>query len=400
VAFFPDNVVDRRDHLPLVLTDFRLAGHSVEVGRNSPLQKSISYASDVTLTHNQNIFSLSFAALTYFNPDANRYRYKLEELEDTWTEVGSNRRNVTYTTLPAGKYTFRVQSATRQGTWGEPGLALTINILPPWWATTWFRLLSGAFILAMVGLLYNLRLRQLDRQFNAQLEARVAERTRIARDLHDTLLQSFHGLMFRFQAARNMLPRSTESAMRTLDEAISSTRDAITESRDAIHDLRSKPVADGDLVQLLEADGEELATVLGADPTPAFHVIVEGEPQKISPALHDEVYRIAREVMRNAFRHSGANKVEVEIRYDKKQLRLRVRDDGRGLDPKVLEVSRRPGHWGLAGIRERAQQIGAQLRIWSEDGAGTEIELTVPDITYKDASNNSRFKLFRKDRVS
>jgi signal transduction histidine kinase len=154
------------------------------------------------------------------------------------------------------------------------------------------------------------------------------------------------------------------------------------------------------LVQLLEADGKELATVLGADPTPAFHVIVEGEPQKISPALHDEVYRIAREVMRNAFRHAGANKVEVEIRYDKKQLRVRVRDDGRGLDPKVLEASRRPGHWGLAGIRERARQIGAQLRIWSEDGAGTEIELTVLDITYKDARRNSRFKLFRKDRAS
>jgi signal transduction histidine kinase len=153
------------------------------------------------------------------------------------------------------------------------------------------------------------------------------------------------------------------------------------------------------LVQLLEADGAELATVLGADSTPAFRVIVEGEPQKISPALHDEVYRIAREVMRNAFRHAGAKKVEVEIRYDKNQLRLRVRDDGRGLDPKALEVSRRPGHWGLAGIHERARQIGAQLRIWSEDGAGTEIELTVPDITDKDARSNSRFKLFRKDRV-
>jgi signal transduction histidine kinase/ligand-binding sensor domain-containing protein len=401
VAFFPDKVVDRRDPLPLVLTDFRLAGHPVEVGRNSPLQKSISYANDVTLSHDQNVFSLSFAALTYVNPDANRYRYKLEELEDKWTEVSSDRRSATYTTLPAGKYTFRVQSATRQGTWGEPGVALTINILPPWWATTWFRLFSGAFILAIVGLLYNLRLRQLDRQFNAQLEARVAERTRIARDLHDTLLQSFHGLMFRFQAARNMLPRSPESAMRTLDEAISSTRNAITESRDAIHDLRSKPVTDGDLVQLLEADGEELAAVLGADQNlPDFRVIVEGERQKISPALHDEVYRIAREVMRNAFRHAGAKKVEVEIRYDKSQLRLRVRDDGRGLDPKVLEASQRPGHWGLAGIRERAQQIGAQLRIWSEDGAGTEVELTVPDITYKDVRNNPRFKLFRKETAS
>jgi signal transduction histidine kinase/ligand-binding sensor domain-containing protein len=400
VAFFPDKVIDKRDPLPLVLTDFRLAGHSVEVGSNSPLQKSISYTKDVTLNHDQNIFSLSFAALTYVNPDANRYRYQLEELEDKWTEVGSDRRDATYTTLPAGKYTFRVQSATRQGPWGEPGVALTINILPPWWATTWFRLFIGAFILAIVGLLYKQRLRQMDRQFKTQLEARVAERTRIARDLHDTLLQSFHGLMFRFQAARNMLPRSPDSAIRTLDEAIASTRNAITESRDAIHDLRSKQIVDGDLVQLLESEGKELAAVLGTDQkSPVFRVIVEGEPQEISPTLHDEVYRIAREVMRNAFRHAGAHKVEVEIRYDKNQLRLRVRDDGRGLDPKVLEATRRVGHWGLPGIRERAERIGAQLMIWSEDGAGTEIELTVPDIANEGLQKNPRFKPSPKDRV-
>jgi signal transduction histidine kinase len=401
VGFFPDKVVDRRDPLPLVLTDFRLAGHSVEVGRNSPLQRSINYANDVTLGHHQNVFSLSFAALTFLNPDANRYRYKLEDLEDKWTEVGSDRRVATYTTLPAGKYTFRVQSATRQGVWGEPGLALTINILPPWWATIWFRLVVFLGVLAIAGSLYKLRLQQLDRQFSAQLEGRVAERTRIARDLHDTLLQSFHGLMFRFQAARNMLPRSPENAMRTLDEAISSTRAAITESRDAIHDLRSKPLTDGDLAHLLESEAEELATVLGPNQnSPTFRVIVEGERQRLSPALHDEVCKIAREVTRNAFRHARANRVEVEIRYDKNQLRLRVRDDGTGLDPNVLGMSRRPGHWGLAGIRERAQKIGAELRIWSEAGAGTEIELTVPDIAYKDTDSGLLFKLFRKGRVS
>ena len=114
-----DKVVDRPNPPRLVLTDFRLTGHSVEVGRTSPLQKSISYADHVTLSHDQNVFSLSFAALTYFNPDANRYRYKLEGLDDKWTEVGSNRRNATYTTLPAGKYTFHVQSATRQGAWAN-----------------------------------------------------------------------------------------------------------------------------------------------------------------------------------------------------------------------------------------------------------------------------------------
>lgn len=390
VAFFPSAVKDTTNPPPLVLSDFRLAGQPVEVGGNSPLQKSISYANEVTLTHDQNIFSLSFAALTFFNPDANRYRYKLEGLEDKWTEVGSNRRSATYTTLPAGEYTLHVQSATRQGAWGERGLALTINILPAWWATRWFRLIAGAFVLAIVGSIYKLRLRQLDRQFNAQLDARVAERTRIARDLHDGLLQSFHGLMFRFQAARNMLPRSPENAMRTLDEAISRTRDAITESRDAIHNLRSQAPTDADLAQLLEKAGKELASIHGANHnSPAFRVIVEGKPQRLSPELQNEVYRIAHEVMRNAFRHADANRIEAEIRYEKSELRLRVRDDGRGLDSKVFETRRRPGHWGLSGIHERADQIGAQLRIFSEDGAGTEIELTVPAFAYKDGSRNS-----------
>jgi signal transduction histidine kinase/ligand-binding sensor domain-containing protein len=403
VAFFPDQVLDRRDPLPLVFIDFQLGGHSVEVGPNSPLRRSINYTKEVTLSHDQSIFSIGFAALTFSNPNANRYRYKLEGLEQGWTEVGSDRRVATYTTLPAGEYTFHVQSATRQGEWGEPGIALTINILPPWWATTWFRVVAAVFILATVATIFNLRLQQLDQQFKAQLEVRVSERTRIARDLHDTLLQSFHGLMFRFQAARNMLPRSPENAkaMQTLDEAISSTRAAITESRDAIHDLRSKPIADLDLAQLLEAEAEALAASLGPDQkSPYFNVIVEGERQRISPALHDEVSRIAREVLRNAYRHAGANKIEAEIRYDKTQLRLRVRDDGRGIDPTVLEGRQRPGHWGLSGIHERAQQIGAQLRIWSESGAGTEIELTLPDSAFEDTRHHSRFKEFRKEDVN
>jgi signal transduction histidine kinase len=164
--------------------------------------------------------------------------------------------------------------------------------------------------------------------------------------------------------------------------------------------MRSDPFTDGDLAELLEAESKELAAVPGANlNSPAFRVIVEGEPQKLTPDLHDEVYRIAREVMRNAFRHAAASKIEAEIRYDRNQLRLRVRDDGKGLDPKVLEVGHRPGHWGLAGIHERAQQIGAQLRIWSEAGAGTEIELTIPYIKAKNGRNDSRFKLFRKDRA-
>ena len=126
-------------------------------------------------------------------------------------------------------------------------------------------------------------------------------------------------------------------------------------------------------------------------------MIVEGEPQTLSPLVHHEVYRIGREVIRNAFRHAAAHRIEVEIRYDRNQLRLRIRDDGRGIDPRVLEESRRPGHWGLPGLSERAQRIGSRLEFWSQAGAGTEIELAVPAaIAYKSLQDDSTFKLFRK----
>jgi signal transduction histidine kinase/ligand-binding sensor domain-containing protein len=379
VAFFPDKVVDRRDPLPLVLTDFRLAGHSVEVGHNSPLQRSISYANDVTLRHDQNIFALSFAALTYFNPDANRYRYKLEGLQNNWTEVGSDRRVATYTTLPAAKYTFHVQAATRQGSWGEPGLAFTITILPPWWATWWFRTLCAITAVAVLWALYLFRLRQLAREFNAGLEARVNERTRIARELHDTLLQSLHGLLLQFQAARNMMPRRTVEAMQAMDGALDATGQAIAESRAAIQDIRAEPGRQGDLAELLKAAGQELANSQDANcRPPVFRLIVEGERQLLPAVLQGEVYRIAREILRNAFQHAQADRIEAEIRYDDHALRLRIRDDGRGIDPQFLKDGGRSGHWGLRGIRERAQQIGAHLDFWSEAGAGTEVQLTVP----------------------
>jgi signal transduction histidine kinase len=131
-----------------------------------------------------------------------------------------------------------------------------------------------------------------------------------------------------------------------------------------------------------------------------FRVIVEGESKALSPNLQDEVYRIVREVIRNAFRHSGARQIEVEIRYATNELRLRVRDDGKGMNPRAVEERRRTGHWGLPGIRERVQRIGSRLDLWTEAGAGTEIQLTVPGaIAYQAARDGSRFKLFRKART-
>lgn len=241
------------------------------------------------------------------------------------------------------------------------------------------------------------------RQSEARLEERVQERMRIARELHDTLLQSLHGLLFRFQAARNMLPHRPEEAMDALDGAIARTEQAIAESQDAITDLRPGSVTENDLGDLLRAVGKDLETAENGNVngiSPSFGVIVEGERQTLSPILQAEVYRIACELLRNSFRHACACQVEAEVRYGDEHLRLRIRDDGKGIDPEVLMKGRRQGHWGLPGIKERAKQIGAQLDFWSEAGAGTEVQLRIPAaIAYKDSHDRPRFKFFRKARV-
>jgi len=235
-----------------------------------------------------------------------------------------------------------------------------------------------------------------------RLEERVSERTRIARELHDSLLQSLHGLMFEFQAARNMFHKRPEEALQALDNAITGTEQAITESQDAIEDLRSPATAEDDLAQLIKITGEDLAALPGGDhDSPTFGLTVEGQQRALTPVIRDEVYRIAREVLRNAFRHAQARRIEAEVLYDEDQLRLRVRDDGKGMDRQVLDKGGRAGHWGLPGVRERARQMGAKLDVWSEAGAGTEIQLVVAaSIAYQKMPARSGFRLFQRNLKS
>jgi signal transduction histidine kinase/streptogramin lyase len=338
---------------------------------------------------------ISYTALSLSVPEKVRFRYRLEGVDKDWQGAGT-RREAFYTRLGPGKYHFQVIASNNDGVWNDEGARLDFRIAPTWYQTIWFQVLCGIVFLLLIWMLYQLRLRQLKRQFTLTLGTRVDERIRIARELHDTLLQSFHGLMFQFQAARNQLPRRPESAMQALDEAILATEHALAEGRDAIHDLRPEPAAQHDLAELLTAVGQELAGTDAANGhTPSFRVTVEGKPQRLSPTLQDEIYRIGREMIRNAFHHAVASRIEIEIRYDERQLRLRIRDDGKGIDPKVVEASSRLGHWGLPGMRERSQRIGARLEFWSETGAGTEVELKVPaEIAYEKQRERRRFRLF------
>src|SRR5262245_22454337 len=252
--------------------------------------------------------------------------------------------------------------------------------------------ISTFFIAAFFGWAITRRIVEL------RLEERVGERTRIARLLHDSLLQSLHGLMFEVQAARNMFQKRPEEALQALDGAIAGTEQAITESQDAIEDLRSSATTEDDLAQLIKATAETLAASRSGDrDSPTFGLTVEGQQRVLAPIIQDEVYRIVREVLRNAFRHSQADRIEADIVYGEDQLRLRVRDDGKGMEPQVLENGGRAGHWGLPGVRERARQMGARLDVWSQAGAGTEVQLAVAaSVAYRKESGRSRFGLFQR----
>jgi signal transduction histidine kinase len=337
---------------------------------------------------------IDYTALSFVAPEKVRFRYRLEGRDRDWEDAGT-RRQAYYTDLAPGNYHFHVAACNNSGVWNEAGDTLDFYITPAYYQTLWFRFVCAAALLALIWALYQYRLHQIELEFGLRLDERVGERTRIARELHDTLLQSFHGLMFRIQAARNLLPRRPEDAMQALDGILTRAEEAIAESRNAIHDLRAEASAQNDLAHLLTAVGPELAgsgaALAGA---PNFSVTVEGERQAVSPVLQDEVYRIACEVLRNAFRHAGARQIEAEIHYDARLLRVRIRDDGRGLDPQVLKEGGRAGHWGLPGIRDRAKRIGAQLDFWSEAGAGTEVQLTVPgSIAYAASSGRRRWWL-------
>ncbi len=320
---------------------------------------------------------IDYTSPTFANPQKVKFRYMLDGYDREWREAGT-RRQAFYTDLPPGKYSFRVIACNSDGIWNDSAAKLDFYVAPAYYQANWFRILCAFLVLALVWAIYWLRVRQLHREFALTLDARVGERTSIARELHDTLLQSFHGLLLRFQIVSELLPDHPAEAKEQLDKTIDRAAKAITEGRDAVQGLRASTVQQNDLARAINTLGEELETDPANHASPAFRVTVEGDPRDLHPILRDEIYRIAAEALRNAFRHADARQIEVEIRYDNQQFRLRVRDDGKGMDKAVLSGQGREGHYGLPGMRERGKLLGGNLVIWSEVGAGTEVELRVP----------------------
>jgi signal transduction histidine kinase len=334
--------------------------------------------------------AINYTALSFVAPEKIKFRYMLEGYDNDWQDSG-NRRQAIYTNLPPRSYRFRVMAANNSGVWNEEGALLDFSIAPAFYQTIWFRLVAVAVLLGLLWVAYQLRVRQLAHEFNKTLEARVSERTRIARDLHDTLLQSFQGLLLRFQSASKILPERPVEAKQRLDSALDQAAAAIAEGRDAVQGLRSAAFETNDLANAITAIGAELTSDLSALDSPIIDVEVHGPARNLNPVVRDEAYRIAGEALRNAFRHAQARRILVEIRYDKRLFRLTVRDNGTGIDDEAIRQEP-AGHFGLHGMRERAEIVGGRLEVWSKRDTGTQVELSIPGkIAYRTPVQRSSF---------
>ncbi|WP_263351797.1 sensor histidine kinase [Acidicapsa acidisoli] len=315
--------------------------------------------------------TISYVGLSLATPDRVRYRYKLEGFDRGWSEPVSTRQ-VVYTNLGPGPYRFRLSASGSDGPWNGADATLSFRIEPALWQTLWFRLACAVAAIFLVWLFYLFRMRQITRQLNVRFEERLSERMRIAQELHDTLLQGFLSASMQLHVADEQVP-DTSPAKPLLGRVLQLMRQVTEEGRTALQGLRSSSRDSRDLERSLSSVPEELALEQKA----AFRIIVDGPVRPLHPSVRNEIYLIGREALLNAFRHARASNIEVQMDYSIGHLQMTVRDDGCGIDPKVVE-SGRDGHWGLPGMRERAGRIGAKLKVLSRSAAGTEVELTVP----------------------
>jgi signal transduction histidine kinase len=313
---------------------------------------------------------IDYSALSFVAPQKVRFRYKLEGRDTGWQEPGT-RRQAFYSDLRPGNYRFRVIACNNDGVWNEEGATLDFTIAPAWFQTIWFRLLCVVIGAVVAWAIYRLRVRQVARVISSRFDERLAERTRMARELHDTFLQTIQGSKL---VADDALDPSTDMVrMRHAMEQLSVWLEQATrEGRAALNSLRTSTTQKNDL-----AEAFRRATENGSMPgsmQATFSVV--GEAGEMHPIVRDEVYRIGYEAIRNAYKHSQASRLDVELRYTQ-DLALRVRDNGVGIDPSTAALGK-DGHFGLRGMRERAARIGGKLTLVSSANSGTEITVVIP----------------------
>ena len=342
---------------------------------------------ELVLSPGTSHFEVSFAAVEIVSPEKIRMQYRLDDFDSEWLDASADPRAI-YGNLPPGSHSLHVRACNRNGVWDRVGVTYPIHQQPHFYQTAWFLAAAIATGLMVVGGAYRFRVRQVSRQLRARFEERLAERTRIAGELHDTLLQGVLSACMQLHVASESIPADSPAKSRVAHVRAHMER-VIDDARKSVLGLRgARTETVDDLKQAFSRIPDELGGAKGI----SFHIALNGEPRPLRPLVRDEVYRIGRESLLNAFRHSEARSIEVEITYLDHELSVVVRDDGRGVDGSTLDLGRE-GHWGLPGMRERAERLGAQLALRSRTGSGTEVELIVPArIAFEGVSSPGRVR--------
>jgi signal transduction histidine kinase/ligand-binding sensor domain-containing protein len=346
----------RQTPLPPVVHVVEIAAEGREVNLSQP----------AVLAPDSDRLQIRYAGIHLSAPERVQYSYKLEGLEKQWVNAGS-RRLINYNSLPHGKYRFVVRASIPSGPASEASYSFTL--LPHYYETAWFRVLCAAALAAFAWAIYQARLRQMRQRFSLVLE----ERARLAREIHDTLAQGFVGISSQLDAVALSMPPQDSPARQYLEMARRMARHSLTEARRSVMDLRASVLEDQDLAAALET-GTRLWT---AGAAVEVSVDVTGPPAKLPDDVEQHLLRIAQEAVTNVVKHAGASRILIKLHSEARKLYLRIVDNGRGFEQGDA-FSALGGHFGLIGMRERAQQLGGELRLASHPGEGTEVEVMVP----------------------
>jgi signal transduction histidine kinase/ligand-binding sensor domain-containing protein len=335
--------------------------------------RHLSLSGEVLLPAGLNRVQIRYTAAALRMPERTQFRYRLDGVDLDWQDAGT-RREALYTNLSPGRYAFHVIASNSDGTWNMAGSSIQIRIAPTFYQTRWFYALCGVALMGLLAMWHRVRMRRMQARTVRLLEARFTERERIARELHDTVLQGLASASLQLEVADRQI--AADAAAKPLVQRVSQLlHQLMDEGRHTVRGLRLRHPEAGNLERALTQISKDLATPRNVK----YQVVVEGTPRSLRPLVREEIYRIAGEALANAFRHAHASTVETVLEYGQDHFRLLVRDDGQGIHPEILKAGRE-GHFGLSGLRERASKIGARLKVSTAAGAGTEVDLLVPAV--------------------
>jgi signal transduction histidine kinase len=295
----------------------------------------------------------------------------LEGSSQDWSDIVATRQ-VVFSNLSPGKYVFRIVASNRVGLWNGPETSVPFVVEPSFWQTRWFLILCIFVLLSILCALYVVRLRQVTASLRLRHQERLSEREDIARDLHDTFFQAVQSLFLRLHTATYQLAHR-DPARQTLESLLDDSDRVMREGREMFLDIPTQAVGKRDLPELLAGYCAEFSAAHPVE----YRVEIDGHPRELDPMVSTELSKIGREALSNAFGHARASAIEVEVSYGTARLRLRVRDNGKGFDPALLQMNSAPGHLGLQNMRKRAETIKATFSLWSRPGTGTELEAII-----------------------